>query len=125
MEGIRIMNESWMQMAGDVSLSVFLAVAGASLFGLVLRAVAGGSWFEPSIEATGRMRRWLCEYVGNVTFGELEARGEERRRNWQVRQAVEAVQYEIAKHEIPNVETERIVEHVREAIRRGRQEPSG
>ena len=125
------MNESWMEMVGDVSLPLFLAGVGAGLIVLVVRAIVEKdrpeAWSEPSSGAVDRLRSFICEYVGNATPGELEleARGEERRRNWQVRKVVEVVQHEFAKREMPALETEQILEHVREAIRRGGEEPSG
>jgi hypothetical protein len=125
------MNESWMEMVGDVSLPVFLTGVGAGLFVLVVRAIVERGWPEASSATTSHevsgLRRWFCEYVGNATMAELEleARGEERRRNWQVRKVVEVVQHEFAMREMPALETEQILEHVREAIRRGGEEPSG
>jgi len=119
------MNESWMKVVGDVSLPLFLAGVGAGLIVLVVRAIVEKD--RPEALAVHRLRSWICEYVGNATPGELEpeARGEERRRNWQVRKVVEVVQHEFAKREMPALETEQILEHVREAIRRGGEEPSG
>lgn len=131
MEGTRVMDQSWIETVGWMSLPVFFCTVGACLIGLIVRAFVDprrqSERPESPFGSEGRLSRLLFEYVGNASFEELqlESRAEDRRRDRQARRLIDAVQSEIARREIPRSEIERIVEQLRESIRGEEREPSG
>ena len=125
------MDESVIEAIGGISLRMLFVCVGACLVGMIVRILAvrapGVVRRGPSDGETGRLTRWLFEYIGNASLEELrvEARAEDRRRNRQARRLLDVVQSEIAKREISRSESERILERLRETIRGEGQGPVG
>ena len=117
------MDQSWIELAGKISLySYFLLVAVALVWMLTRTTLRSrGPAFGDGLV------RFLLEYVGNVN---MEGHGSEsertdRRRNREARVLMDRVKQEMINRAVPSSDTEQLMEELREAIRAEGQGPAG
>lgn len=118
------MDPTWLDAAGRLSLYVYSVLVAGCLIALIFRSAraragAPGRPFRP-------LARRLVEYVGNLELEENDDGGRavtiERRTNVEARLLVDFIRDEMSGRETPPVDTEQLIEGLREAMRLAREE---
>ena len=124
------MDPLWIQLAGQLTLSLYLIVIAAAVTGLVVlvilrkiawRSDAGPlrSWrIDGRLDPPGSLMRAFVEYVGNTNEHEASTSGiSDRRRNREARLLMDHVRADALERAISPSDVETLVEKLRQAIR--------